>query len=222
MNRPKCRKFRGLTIMELIVAAAILILLSATLLPVYASVRQKMRTDSAVGGLRKMGLAIELYRANEGGANVFASYRSFYTLGLPTFGLEYPTPPLERNRGLDIYGFRDKDWLSPCSSDPPDWVICNSAGLPGTCGLIRYAAGWYFPRLIEEASGNRLMYHDYLVKYQENSVLAIDPECNPAGTNFTAPLVMKRALALLVSGNVKVTYKAGIAAYLQWYSDPPN
>ncbi|MCL6624524.1 MAG: hypothetical protein K6T17_07920 [Fimbriimonadales bacterium] len=69
---------------------------------------------------------------------------------------------------------------------------------------------------------NRLYYSEYIPRYRQNIVIAIDPYCNPPGTKMRAPLVFKRGLALLLSGQVVNRYAQGDAYFLQWWSDPPE
>lgn len=207
---------KGFTVLEALIALVVLSLLVAVLYPAMAAAKQRAIIGTAVQRLRQIHIGIEIYRNEWDGSDVFTSYRSFYTLGLPV-----PEDP----GYVQLPGVSPEVWRSPCASKPADWMICATTGFPGLCGggIVSYVAHRYEPSIIDlpyADNANRSMYSDYLVTYRGNSVLVVDVHCNPPGTNMRAPFLKKRGLALLLNGSVVNKFAEGNAADLRWYSEP--
>lgn len=215
----KNAKRRGLTVLEALIVVVIISLISALLYPSFLEVKRRLQARTTMERMRQFHVSFEVYRNDYGGSNVFDSYRSYYTLGLPI------------NAGIawaDLPGIKYELWRSPCNPGPPDQEICRSALLPGYCGYMSYAAALYQPDLIEwgpwpgSGNGNRRDYLNYIPTYRENIVLVADPYCNPPATDMRAQLTSKRGIALLLSGQVVNKYGTGSAYPITWYSDPPD
>jgi type II secretory pathway pseudopilin PulG len=218
-------KVRGFTIAEALVVLVIIAIMSYLLYPLFMKVKRQVQIRSSIGKLRQIHIAIENYRQAWDGADVFTSYRSYYRLGLPA------TP---RDQGI-VYpwirtGTDYRDWWSPCATGilAYDEEIMKDVFLPHVpAGYIGLVCIVYSPTVIEYpvpggTNFNKLYYSDYIPRYRQNIVIAIDPYCNPPGTKMNAPLVFKRGLALLLSGQVVNRYAQGNAFFLQWWSDPPE
>jgi type II secretory pathway pseudopilin PulG len=201
------RSLSGFTVAEALITIVIMILLGALLYPSVVAAVKRSKVNTSVQRMRQLFVAIETYRDDYGGSDVFNSYRSFYTLGLPI-----STSP-GYVRLVDV---PPTTWESPCSGKPWDATICSSAMLPGHCGYISYVSGLYEPEIIDEEpharNGNRYLYKDYIIVYQQNIALLVDPYCNLSGTHMSAPLTKKRGIALLLSGQVINRWATGNAS----------
>lgn len=219
----RINRVRGLTLVEALVVLAIIAMLTALLYPVFGNLKRQMKIFTSMRQLRDIHVGVELYRHEYGGADVFTSYKSFYTLAIPL-----PETMLPFNPHLPGIDHRSNTWVSPCGHRNPllaDQELSRSAMLGGFHGWFSYVAGKYDPRLIEidvPGNGNRMSYMNYIPTYRENIVLVVDIYCNPPGTRMGAPLTRKRGIALLLSGQVVNKYATGDASRLQWYSDPPD
>jgi len=220
-------KRRGFTMTEAVISLIIIAGLVTILVPVFAKVKRTIQVRSSVEKMRQIYGVIEIYRNDYGGVENYNHPRSYYLLGLPSSHYWWST----------IFGLPEGAWESPCGKDP---MIFYSGGV-NVNGWICYAAMYYDPICFKrgtcwhatppkdpnhydtlEWSGNYLLYRDYLAKYQQNAVLLKDVFCNEPGTSMFDPYITKRALAVLLSGQVINRLKKGYAHDLFWYSDPPE
>lgn len=179
--------------MELLVCISIIAIVFAITAPVFQYARESARITSAVSYMHQIGKAIAIYRSDweEGGG-----YTTAHQLGLPTY--EYV-----RDTAL---GLSSPPLASPCgyragigfdnSRHAPDYVWTYS--LTDT--------EWWQRRILE--------------KYRENTLLVFDPRCNPSGTDWNSPYAEKRAIGLLLSGQVINRRKAGLADHQDWWAPP--
>ena len=75
---------------------------------------------------------------------------------------------------------------------------------------------WSLPFLWQELGEQQLR------KYKENTLLVIDPWCNPSGTDWFNPYVEKRVTGLLLSGRVISRKRPGIPHHQDWWAPPPD
>jgi prepilin-type N-terminal cleavage/methylation domain-containing protein len=219
----------GFTLAELLIVLVIIAVLSYLLFPLFVKVKRQVEVRLSASKLRGIHLAVENYRQAWDGADVFTSYKSYYKLGLPP--LKWPFI----NWGIEFPLLTDGDWrpwVSPCSAGL-DWVLMDelrwSAPWAGMTynGFIVFVSKWYSPEIIDGNSSpypylGYARYKDYIPRYRQNIVVAIDPNCNPRTTNFKNPYLEKRGLSLLLSGQVLSLYKRGDGGEIYWWSDPPE
>ncbi len=219
----KAMKERGFTIAEALIVLAIIAILSYLLFPLFLKVKRQVQIYSSVSKLRQIHLAIENYRQAWDGADVFTSYRSYYRLGLPVVPDHRQDPKKPWEYFTDTTW---RDWLSGCASTDleENLVVLQEHYLASPItivppGFIGYVAPDYDPPMVENVSPN---YLNYLPTYRQNIVLAVDPYCNPPGLSLASPLVSKRGISLLLSGQIVNKYAPGYMKDLKWWSDPPE
>lgn len=214
----RINRVRGLTLVEALVVLAIIAMLTALLYPVFGNLKRQMKVFTSMRQLRDIHVGVELYRHEYGGADVFTSYKSFYTLAIPL-----PEMTLPFNPHLPGIDHRSNTWVSPCGHRNPLLADPNLTTFAGFHGWIQYTALMYDPRFLDGPGRDlRSDYLDYIPRYRSNTVLAVDTNCNPRGTRMGAPLTRKRGIALLLSGQVVNKYATGDATRLGWYSDAPD
>ena len=195
--------FRAFTIMEAMVVLAISCIVAAILIPVFVAAKRHSKISNSQSNLRQLYLAVQLYRNDYDGIDVW----EYYAYGLPSSSYV----------GSTKLGLGKSVFFSPCGSDRQ---IHESAKW-GADGQIHYAPGAYNPELISQP-GLNIEYKTYLRDYRQNSVLFFDLYCNAPRTDMAAPLIKKRALAVLLSGQIVNRIKLGNAQRLHFFSDPPN
>lgn len=214
---------------EALISLIIIAGLVAILVPVFNRVKRSIQIRSSVEKMKQIYVAIEIYRNDYGGVENYDHPKSYYLLGLPTSNYWSST----------LFGLPEEAWKSPCGKDETLWY----SGWVNLNGWIDYASEYepkYFTRLScwhdsgppnrdpnhydadDSWSANYLLYKDYLAKYRQNAVVLKDVFCNEPGTSMYNPYITKRALAILLSGQVVNRLKKGYAHYLFWYSDPPE
>ncbi|GIV02713.1 MAG: hypothetical protein KatS3mg015_1543 [Fimbriimonadales bacterium] len=209
------KREKGLTLVEALVVLAVIAIVAALLTPVFQKVKQNARVASSVGNVKQLLGALLLYRQDWGGVDVFDGERAYYRVGLPASKVG-----LRPSEQLAPYGATDEVWRPPCGFKVDiymrtpcwgEWTIC-------------YAAAFYDPVVLAPGTGNLSDLGDYLQTYRENSVVFVDPFCNPPGTNMIDSNVTKRGIAGLLSGQVVNRYKKGRMGPLdlRWFSDPPR
>ncbi|KAA0225832.1 type II secretion system protein [Fimbriimonadia bacterium ATM] len=194
----KRRTEMGLTIIEALVTVSIIAILVAIITPVIVSMRNAAKIQTSVSRLQAIYLAVEVYRQDYDGTD---TYHSTYRYGLPPWSYFNQT----------LLGLPASVWESPCG---PDETIRFSS-LASRDGYIHYAASMYEDIVASWPGG---VTRGYFPRYQEISVLALDAFCNKPGTHMRAPHTTKRALAVLLSGQVINRLQKGNAGWLDWYS----
>ncbi|RMG23954.1 MAG: type II secretion system protein [Armatimonadetes bacterium] len=202
------RRQSALTLVESLVVLAIIAIVAVLLTPVFLRAKDAAKVRTSVSGLRQMWTALELYRNDWGGADVFDGPSAYYRLGLP-----------EPSEG-DVfapYGVTPALWQSPCGADPTIF----STGPTFVRGWYSFAPHFFSPSAMSSI-GNATTYGNYIQTYRQNLVTFLDPYCNPAGTSMMSARTKKRGLSVLLSGQALNRRKEGNAFFLQWWSDPPN
>lgn len=199
---------KGITLVETLVVIAIIAVIAAILVPALSSAKRSSQISSSVSRLRQASLALNMYRTDAEGTDVFSTAANYYQLGLPPFEYWFTTR----------FHLPDNFWLSPCGFDP---VLYHSApnNFPGA---ISFVSPFYEPSMLRPGTGNLIEYGDYLPTYRENAVTFIDCYCNPAGTSMRDVLSKKRGLAVTLSGQLFNRLRPGNGFLLQFYSDPPT
>ena len=193
-------KKHGLTLIEALVVLIIVAILTGILIPVMVKVKRNAQINESVSRLQQLWSAVEIYRNECDGSNV--NYSSLAALGLP-------------ERIENWLGFNENFFRSPCGYDKTHWKTSGvSFGIPG---FYIYVPPTYDPAL--DHLPHR--YRGYLKKYRENAPLFIDIYCNPAGMYLNEKEMLKRGLAVLLSGQLVNKYSAG-PMDLYFFSDPPE
>ncbi|MCW5945661.1 MAG: hypothetical protein KIT74_01365 [Fimbriimonadales bacterium] len=185
------------------IVLVIIAVVAAILMPIISSAKRSAKVSTSIQKMRQLYAALEVYRLEHDGSD--GTY-DFYKLGLAP----------GRHFQDTLLGLRPSAWESPF---PFDKTIFDSG--PTTIpGWITYGPGFYDPMYLH--GHTNIDYHTYLATYRQNAVVFIDPYCNPPGTHMRAPFVSKRALAILLSGEVVNRSRTGNAFLLHFYSDVPE
>lgn len=195
---------KALTLIEALSVLVIIASLSVILTPVVAKAKRAAQVGASTSKLQQLFAALTIYRSEHDGSDVFYGPKAYYASGLPTFEYWNST----------AFDLPNAAWESPCGDDP---TIRNWAPIPNAPGWLIYAAPSYDPWGFE--GGGNPFYRTYFQDYRQNSVLFVEPYCNPPGTDFSNPYVKKFALAVLFSGRLVRRADYGNAFYLQWYSE---
>jgi type II secretory pathway pseudopilin PulG len=193
---------RALTLIEVLVVLLITTIIAGIMIPVLSSAKGGAHIVDSQSRLRQLYVALELYRQQHDGGG--SSYQ-YHAQGLAPNSYRWETG----------FGVEESFWRSPCGSD---LTVFTSAGF-GKRGEIFYAAPKYDPANISTTTNT--IYKQYLEEYRDNAVVFLDHYCNPVGTRMNSPLIRKRGLAVLLSGQLKRVFRSGDASTLQFYSDPP-
>lgn len=203
----------GFTLTEALVSLGVIAIVAAIMTPVVISARKSARIGASQLHLKQLWTAVQLYRNDYDGVDVFNDARDYYRLGLPTPDAHGQEPLVGV---LDDYGATRELWQSPCGDDQ----VIFETGPTFVRGRISYVPYFYAPTSLSSA-GNAADYGDYIRTYKENIVIFVDPYCNPTGTSMRAIRKEKRGIAILHSGEITNRVGQGNAFFLQWYSNPP-
>ncbi|GIV02716.1 MAG: hypothetical protein KatS3mg015_1546 [Fimbriimonadales bacterium] len=210
------KREKGLTLVEALVVLAVIAIVAALLTPVFQKVKQNARVASSVGNVKQLLGALLLYRQDWDGVDVFDGERAYYRVGLPA--AKVGLWPWEQ---LAPYGATDEVWRPPCGFD---YKIYDTSPCTDEPNRICMVSVLYDPVNLLPGTGNLSDLGDYLQTYRENSVVFVDPFCNPPGTNMWDVNATKRGIGGLLSGQVVNRYKKGRMGWLdlRWFSDPPR
>ncbi len=221
----------GLTLLESLIVVAIIGMLAVMLYPVFGNLKMRMKVVGTIQRLHQFNTALQIYRQEWNGADVFDSYKSYYTIGLPpnirtTGNPQYLWEPVDPM----LPGIRPEDWLGPCSPGLGKTPEKYDDGVQygGATGHLRMVAHMYDPLVMlkpVEGGGftaNWLLYKDYLPQYRQNAVVMAEFYCNPLDTEVRSPFVSRRGIALLLSGQVVNKYARGDWNDLRWFSPPAD
>jgi type II secretory pathway pseudopilin PulG len=196
----------GFSIIETVTAIAIVFVLAAILLPVFASARESARITETISDFRQIHSAIVLYQSEWGGLDEATHARD---LGLPPvspeIGLFLPSKKLPSTQSL---------WKSRCGDDR---TIFESA----PTNHLGYKT--YSPAYLHQVSDDppvNMHLKDYVRSFGPNLVIAIDPFCNPPGTDFRNPFSRKRLLSISLSGQVWNRVRKTAVSDFSPFSDP--
>jgi prepilin-type N-terminal cleavage/methylation domain-containing protein len=184
---------RGFTLVELLVVISIIAVVFAIVTPVFQYAKESARITSAVSYMHQIGKAIAIYQADWQSSG---SYATPSEVGLPTSEYIHKT---------DL-GLTPRPLASPCGYRP----------------IVGLEKTWTSPHYMWALYGDSD--HPYWMKrlrnYRENTLVVFDPWCNPAGTHWLNLYEEKRAIGLMVGGQVVNRKKAG-EPDLQGYWGPP-
>ncbi len=184
LRRPR----RGFTLIELLVVITILGILAALLLPVFAKVRENGRMTTCTSNLHQLGLAIQMYEADNSG-------------GLPP-SFEYPRAIGKRYGLPPNWSF---DPLHPYVTDPDIYYCPDGSHDLSTTYLYRVAS------LLSVDTDQPQETPGKMIKPEPNTVLVL---CMDHLTNPYSPTQRQGSyLALRSSGSVS---RVGAQKVSQW------
>lgn len=235
----RVNRSRALTLLEALMVVLIIGMLAAMLYPVFGSLKMKLKVVGTVQRLKQFNVALQTYRQDWGGADVFTSFWSYYTVGLPPNifpgkdpdnpwgeGVRYVWEPVDPV----LPGIRPQDWLGPCapiSVGLPDQFE-NGLLYGGVTGHLRLVAQMYDPLVMLKPgedggfTANWHLYKNYLTEYRQNAVVLAEFYCNRLDILPGSRYVSKRGIALLLSGQVVNKYDQGDWKDLRWFSPPAD
>lgn len=198
-NPTRSRRCSGLSLTEVLIVIAIILAVAAIAMPVFSSVKASGRIAKSASNLRQLYQSLELYRSDYGGID---DANSTSGLGMPT----------DRVYMLNRWGTAGAAWRSPCQSSPK----VMKASLTRMRGEITYAVPFYEDETL--ASGGNPHYRDYLASYRMNAVAFYDGYCTGDETAAKNLYLKKRALSVLLSGQLVNRMRFGRLDYLDFYS----
>jgi type II secretory pathway pseudopilin PulG len=181
------------TLIEVVVSVSIILLVTAIATPVFSYARENARISSAVSYMHQIGKAVSMYRYDwdTGG------FGSAYEAGLPPYDVYHES----------WLGLTPRPPSSPCGYRP-------SIGWDNS----RHAAD-YIWRLHAATEGHSYELNE-LKTFGENTLIVLDPWCNPSGTDWNNVNIEKRAIGLLLGGRVMNLRKAGKPDFSPWWTSP--
>ncbi|GIV03531.1 MAG: hypothetical protein KatS3mg015_2361 [Fimbriimonadales bacterium] len=220
----------GLTLLESLIVVAIIAMLAVMLYPVFGNLKMRMKVVGTIQRLHQFNTALQIYRQEWNGADVFDSWRSFTVIGLPAASANDPTwmhltPPLP--------GISQKDWIGPCGYDvdrnpsagPGNWFELRYS-YPRHAGCISYAAAMYAPIVMENEKewSNYGVYKNYIRTYRDQIIVFAEFYCNPATVAIDPAWTKKRGIGLRLSGQAVVREDVGTPVFLHWFEGerPPD
>ena len=186
------------TIQETLVVSAIVAVLSAIIFPVAESAIHEVRVNSSISNLHQMHLNIMLYQTDYNGGG---TYGDLAAMGLPNI----------RDHAYDYEGdynaiFGPKAiWKSPCGLDPS---FADGSTVDNV--KVHYI---YRP---EDGTG----WANYSNRYEENSLLFFDVNCDDHDIPFRDPEFTHRGLGVLLSGHLVSRSKKGDMYEDKWWGTP--
>jgi len=190
---------RGLSIVELLVCLAIVILVFAITFPVLTSARKSSRTSASVSALRNIYGAIAIYREQHGGGSPNGKN---HAMALPDF-------QTVRSTGL---GLTQDAWQSPCGH--PDRELF--ASLPTTRRprfLIEFD---YMP-------SDTTTWQYYTQNEGENSILVADLNCDPHRMEMKYSSYRQyHSIGLYLGGHIRSVRRSGNPHDLTYWCTVPD
>ena len=137
-NRRTYMRRNGFTLIELLVVVAIIAILAAILMPVFAKARGKARSTSCVSNLKQIGIALIQYSVDNDGAGPFSTCGSFWEAKLGDGGL---APKMYWNPASNAYDIWPKMYSCP---EGGAYGMNYYRGSHGPAGACNGAAPWMF------------------------------------------------------------------------------
>ncbi len=189
----------GITVIELIVVLSILLLIFALAFPALLRARLRGIELSSVSKMRQLYLSIEIYRDQFEGAP--DDWSSGFAMGLPSYNYYFSEYILKKSEEIK----------SPFGED----ITILNTGIEGAPGCISYIGYGYSPPFSDVIGSP---FYGFLQKFQENSVLICDQYVNAKGTNMSIPQSRKRALSILISGQLISQFRFGNGSRPHFFS----
>lgn len=182
---------RGITLIEVLIVIAVLIIVAAITVPVYSKAKMSGKFSAAITNLKQVHAAYMLYREDYGGAT--DAYGSAAVMRFPHI------MDVWWESALEPYGFSDDMKNSICPRIDP--------GLPTSpSGYITFGPS------------NTGLWPDRVQLYRERHYIAFDENCNTSGVNLANPYTSKRSIAVLLNGSVRNVWNTGDPIHPEFYS----
>jgi prepilin-type N-terminal cleavage/methylation domain-containing protein len=181
---------RAFTVVELLIALAILSIVAASAFPVYRSALAKSRETTCINTLHQLHSAIEIYRANYGGEGVYGGVTE---MRLPPY-LQW----MVRDLGLTHAVMR----------------CCVPGNIHPWSGFTVY-----YPCPDMGATGDWKGWADYCRTYRDDSILVSDPNHDPKKELYFSPFVIHHSIGMYLDGHVKIKNKRGDPRTREWWND---
>lgn len=179
---------RGVTLVELLVVAAIVAVLAALVSPALFGAVERGRKTNCVNHLRQVHLALALYREDHGGA----TEGSATAMGYPPF-----------------LTFAVRDRLDPrllhCPRTPNEYIQS-----PGAVGYILMAVD-------RQPATPRTDFAAHVARVHSAAIEVVDVNHKTPTTDLHAPLTTKHAFGLTVGGSLVTRTKRGDWGDLRWW-----
>lgn len=176
------KKWRGFTVVETLIVAAIIAIIAALLYPVILRAKISGKQSNSLAKLKQLHLIAKLYQADYGGSGVYGEPSQ---AGLPVYG---PEPGLGLMYAFKPYGFTPQLVLSPCGCQPTN--VCSDEHQID----LAWAYRWW---------------RTESPRYQELTPLFWDLNCNDLSVNLRNPVVSKFGAAVLLGGSVRQRRSSG-------------
>jgi prepilin-type N-terminal cleavage/methylation domain-containing protein len=188
---------RGFTLLETLTCISIVVIVSALAFPMFSSVKRYSKRTAAASHLKQLHVAVALYRTEEGKDGVYGEPSQ---MGLPTDEGPYPSPYvvfMSRYRAFkrSPCGF-NRNWVPDASEEPLQTI-------------------YYRPSEFST-------FGKYAAKYQGNSLLFCDYNCDEPETPFENKYLRHYGVGVLVEGQLVTPYKPGLMRDDAWWSTPPG
>jgi len=181
---------RAFTVVELLIAMAVLAIAAAIAFPVYRSAVAKSRETTCINTLHQLHSAIEIYRANYGGEGVYGGVTE---MRLPPYLIW-----MIRDLGLTHAAMR----------------CCVPGRIHPWSGFTVF-----YPSPDMGANGDWKGWAKYCSEYRDQAILIGDFNHDPNKDLIDSPFVTHRIIGLYVGGQVKVKTKFGQPQMRLWWND---
>jgi prepilin-type N-terminal cleavage/methylation domain-containing protein len=198
----------GLTLIETLVVTAIISILIALIFPVYGGAKHSAKVVSSVSKLRQLHANLMLYQSDYDGGG---SYGTLADMGLPNI-MDHAW---DLNDGYNVIFGPSSLWKSPCGLDPS----FDPTGRGDDNDVIVH----YIYRPLDGGiwpPGNGLSWEDYSKRYQENSLVYFDVNCDDHSIPYLNPQFEHKGLGVLLSGQVVIRNQKGSMYDNAWWTQP--
>lgn len=169
---------KGITLVEVLCIVAVLFILSAALLPVLKRSTLEAKADAAKQNLKGFWKGILLYQSDCEQKTMFGKAAD---MGLPPSGLGW-AQFCNQYTGDTQLGWATKSTFLPCGN-----LHDSKFGVEGLGYMVSMLSDW--PRDV--------------VKFQEDTVVLYDKNCNDPGTQISSQSMLKRSIGITLGGQIK-------------------
>lgn len=192
---------RAFSLVEVLVAVAIMAVVAALLFPVFSLAKRSAKEAAVVENLRQWHHAITLYRTQLDGD---AQYGGLERLQIPDCRTWLGT----------TLGLGDHSLRSPCGKHP-------HLPLRGPFSARSdFAPPYKEMHLYYVACNNPASLAADSPIYRENLYLVADPNCSPGEWRIDSQYSKKRSFAVLLSGRIVRRERTGIDRHPSFYAEP--
>lgn len=187
------KRQRAITLVEVLVVIAILLVLAAIISPHLATAKRSAQIQTSLSRLRQVYLAIKLYQADHDGS---VTYGRRAEMGLPS------------RRDVDLWiegksipAYPRAMFLSACGQHPSDTTI----------GFTYWFGG---------SEQSDLNWAKNVTLYEERMILVSDLQCTDPENDIYNPYDRTRALGVLLSGQLINRVRTGDSKRVEFFVNP--